>query len=587
MGVVYRARHLALDQPRALKLIDPSLAADPEFRSRFEREARLAASVDSEHVVTVHHAGVEDGRLFLSMRLVRGRDLGSLVEEDGPLTPTSAAAVLDQVAEGLDAAHAAGLIHRDVKPSNILIEEGGERPRAFLSDFGISGRDAPDYEGRPGPFLGTPDYVAPEQLEGGQVTKHADIYALGGVAHYMLTGAVPFPDRPEPAKLVAHSKAPRPTPSSLAAVPRAVDEVVARAMSTDPHERYGSGQELASAFRHALGVESSRPRRLPALAWAIAAVTLAAVVTTVLMLSDSETTTELPQPTEKRSGTVAEVAGRTKLAGRPVSIAPGTLKMWVTTSEPAALTGIDPATGAVDPGPLPLGQDAALVSVATGFGSIWVLDAAAQELLRVEPRDQLVSARIPIGGNPTEVIAGGAWLWVAQDSTDDVVRVNPQTNAVDTAASLPAAPGALAYNDGTVYAALPDAGRVARIDANSGVPAGDSIDTGGSPKDLAVGRAGLWALDADTAAIRLVDLEASRPRVTNVPVDAGVTSIATGLGSVWAVSPRSGTVSRIREGSRELLGELPTGATPSGLSTGFGSVWVADSQAETVAQLTP
>ena len=97
MGVVYRARHVALDQPRALKLIAPALAADPDFRARFEREARLAASVDSEHVVTVHHAGVDDGRLFLSMRLVRGRDLGSLVEADGPLTPVAAAAILDQI----------------------------------------------------------------------------------------------------------------------------------------------------------------------------------------------------------------------------------------------------------------------------------------------------------------------------------------------------------------------------------------------------------------------------------------------------------------------------------------------------------
>ena len=587
MGVVYRARHVALDQPRALKLIAPALAADPDFRARFEREARLAASVDSEHVVTVHHAGVDAGRLFLSMRLVRGRDLGSLVEEDGPLAPVAAAAILDQIAEGLDAAHSVGLIHRDVKPSNILVDDGTDPPRAFLSDFGISGLEAENLRGGAGEFAGTPDYVSPEQIEGVDVSTRADIYALGGVIYFMLTGQAPFPDRPEPAKLVAHSKAPRPHPSRLAAVPRAADEVVARAMSVRPEDRYASGRELTSAFRRAIGATKvRRPRNASLLAALAAAVAAGVTLAVVLLGADSEKTTPTG-PADDRTSSPGEIAGRTALTGEPLDIAAGTLKMWVTTSQPPTLTGIDPATGAVDPGPLPLGPTAAPVSVAPGFGSIWVLDAVGEELLRVDPRDQLISARIAIGGDPTEVIAGGAWLWVAKKSANEVVRVDPQTNAVDATARLSGSPRALAYNDGSVFAAAPAEGSIERVAADSGARVGEPVEIGGAPRDLAVGRAGLWVLDSDRPAIRLLriaDLRRQGPPIDALP---GTDAITTGFGSVWAAAPTSGTVSRIREATGEAAGEAQVGRAPSGVAIGFGSVWVADGRGERVAQLTP
>ncbi len=255
MGVVYRARHLSLDRERALKVVAPMLSADQRFRERFKRESRLAAQVEHPNVITVHHAGEESGQLYLTMRLVDGVDLRSLVQASGPLDPAHAVRVLAGIAAGLDAAHARGLIHRDVKPANVLVERDGDAERVFLTDFGIS-RLAGSEESltTTGEFFGSVDYVAPEQIEGEPVDRRTDVYALGGVLHFLLTAQPPFPRDTELAKLFAHANAPRPRPSDLVpGLPPAIDDVVAKAMAKRPEERYRSAGELAAAAATALG----------------------------------------------------------------------------------------------------------------------------------------------------------------------------------------------------------------------------------------------------------------------------------------------------------------------------------------------
>ena len=257
MGVVYRARHLALDRERALKVISPALSEDPHFRERFQREARLAASLEHPNVVPVDHAGDEGGVLYLSMRLVEGSDLRRIVEAEGPLDARRASQLLAGVAAGLDAAHERGLLHRDVKPANVLVEGVNGDERVFLTDFGISriagGGGTVTASGE---LLGSPDYVAPEQVAGDRVDYRTDVYALGCLLHFALTGQPPFPRDNDLAKLFAHANAPRPRPSELVpGLPAALDGVVARAMAIRPEYRY------ESAGRARRGRGEHRPRR--------------------------------------------------------------------------------------------------------------------------------------------------------------------------------------------------------------------------------------------------------------------------------------------------------------------------------------
>src|SRR5690349_18477542 len=180
MGVVYKATHIALDHVVALKVISPALAGDPRFRRRFEEESRIAVSIRHPNVVPIHHAGEEDGLLFVTMDLIDGADLRGVLNREGKLDPRRAAEIIGEVASALDAAHARGLVHRDIKPGNILIE--AETGHVYLTDFGLARQiDATSGVTATGAFVGTLDYVAPEQIRGERVDARADVYALGCV----------------------------------------------------------------------------------------------------------------------------------------------------------------------------------------------------------------------------------------------------------------------------------------------------------------------------------------------------------------------------------------------------------------------
>jgi DNA-binding CsgD family transcriptional regulator len=263
MGVVYQAVQLSLGRPVALKLIAPHLVDEEGFRDRFVRESRLSASIDHPHIVPVYAAGEEDGVYYIAMRFVEGVNLRATITAAGRLDPHRAARLVSQVGSALDSAHERGLVHRDVKPANILLSQHGGSEHAYLTDFGLMKREATATGlTATGEFVGTLDYVAPEQLRGGEVDGRTDVYSLGCVLYECLTGEVPFPRENELGKLWAHLSDPPPVASELVpGVPPALSALIERAMAKAPVDRFGSAGELGSAAVAAASSETSAGTR--------------------------------------------------------------------------------------------------------------------------------------------------------------------------------------------------------------------------------------------------------------------------------------------------------------------------------------
>jgi Protein kinase domain len=258
MGAVYLATHLRLRRRAALKVLFQELAADPGFRERFIEESHVAASLDHPNVIPIYDADEVDGILFLAMRYVGGSDLKTMLDRRSRLPPQEAAAIVAQAASALDAAHSAGLVHRDVKPANFLIEE--PNGHLYLTDFGIAKLVGTAGLTKTGSFLGTVDYCAPEQIEGKEVDARADVYALGCVLYQCLTGETPFPKDSEVAVIHAHlMESPPAVSSARSDVPEALDGVLRTALAKHPDSRFDTCTALADAVRDAFaGGETQR-----------------------------------------------------------------------------------------------------------------------------------------------------------------------------------------------------------------------------------------------------------------------------------------------------------------------------------------
>ncbi|MEV6640550.1 serine/threonine-protein kinase [Amycolatopsis sp. NPDC051371] len=257
MGEVLRARDTRLDRVVALKVLPPHLAADEEFRERFRREAHAAARLREPHIVPIHAFGEIDGRLYLDMRLVEGEDLATRLNTRGPMDPGEAVDVVGQIAQALTAAHAEGLVHRDVKPSNVLLNRSGF---AYLVDFGIA-RSQESTSGLTGAgaAIGTLDYMAPERFTGARPDQRVDVYAVACVLHQCLTATKPFAATTAASLLNAHLNQAPPRPSRLRpGIPEALDGVVARGMAKSPDDRYPTAAALAAGASAALGSPPAR-----------------------------------------------------------------------------------------------------------------------------------------------------------------------------------------------------------------------------------------------------------------------------------------------------------------------------------------
>lgn len=251
MGVVFRARDLMLDRSVAIKVLPPALSGDPEVRARFLREARTAGQLSHPHIVHIHRADERAGFAFFVMGLVDGENLGQRVRDRGPLPPSDAVRHMREVAWALAYAHARGVVHRDVKPENIMIERGTNR--ALVTDFGIARVEHSANLTSEGNVVGTAHYMSPEQVQGGTLDGRSDLYALGVVGYFLLSGRVPFDGMTPGAVLVAHAtQAPPPLRSVAAHVPVALAETIDRCLAKDPAGRFATGEDLAEALRRAI-----------------------------------------------------------------------------------------------------------------------------------------------------------------------------------------------------------------------------------------------------------------------------------------------------------------------------------------------
>ena len=264
MAVVYRARDVALGRPVALKLIAPELAMNEQFRLRFKRESLLAAAIEHPNIIPIYRAGEEDGRLYIAMRFVDGEDLGAVLAREGALPTGQLLPLFTQLANAIDAAHTAGLVHRDVKPGNVLVTgpAGDLSTRhVYLTDFGLTKRAAALTRlSTVGHFLGSIQYVAPEQIAGGTVSGAADIYSLGCMLYQALTGEPPFLAEHDVAMLWAHMAGPIPSVRGLRPdLPAAAGDVLARALAKDPTDRPPTCLFLMADLRAALGGRAPAP----------------------------------------------------------------------------------------------------------------------------------------------------------------------------------------------------------------------------------------------------------------------------------------------------------------------------------------
>jgi hypothetical protein len=304
MGAVYLAVDTKAGGHVALKLLTPELSVDERFRQRFMREAELAASLEHPHVVPILSFGEEEGRLYLAMAYVQGTDLRELLRREGALEPTRALDLIAQVADALDAAHAADLVHRDVKPANILVAQVADGEHAYVCDFGLA-RHMSSISSLTGDrgFVGTLDYVPPEQIAGGPIDRRADVYSLGCMLYECLTGERPFERESELALVYAHLNDPPPRATDVRSeLPEGLDGVIATTLAKEPEDRYASCGELAAAGRAALAGKpfrrSSRRRRRLLVATIAVIAAAAAGITGVLAVrgegSKPSTTTAGP-----------------------------------------------------------------------------------------------------------------------------------------------------------------------------------------------------------------------------------------------------------------------------------------------------
>jgi YVTN family beta-propeller protein len=599
MGTVYRATQEPLGRTVALKVIASNLARDPDFRRRFEREARLAASIDHPNLVALFEAGEEDGVLYMAMQYVEGSDLSQAVEAESWLEPQRAIRLIEQVAAALDKAHASGLVHRDVKPANVLLGEVDGDEWAYLTDFGLTKAAASgsDLTGS-GEWIGTLDYASPEQIEGGTVDARSDVYSLGCVLYELLTGRIPYERDDDVAKLWAHVNAPPPRPSeAVEGLPSGLDEVILRALAKRPEERPPSAGDLARAARAALeGTVVSRPERSvatgraagggrtrvmlrerarpPVLIGAALAVLVIAALAAILILPGGDPPT---------------VTATIEVGEAPVALSYGEGGVWVSDEARGMLVMIDPATDELSGAPVAIGG--APRGVAVGEGRVWVTDSAQDRVTSVNPlRDPPeVEARIGVGEEPSGVAVGSGIVWVTNLAGESVSRIRPEANRrLGKPLLVGTAPAGIAIGSGSdpsIWVALSGGGRVVRLS-----PSGDSagrIEVGAKPRGIAVGADHAWVTNSLPGSVSRID---SSGKVVGDATRVGTrpAGIAVGLGYVWVANTESGTVSRLDPESGEKVGDdIEVGERPRGVAIGAGSVWVANSGDGTVTRIDP
>ena len=573
MGVVYRATHVHLGRDVALKLLAPELSDNDEFRSRFLRESRLAASLDHPNVITVYDAGDFNGTLYIAMRYVEGIDLAQLLREQGPLEPLAAVSLLDQVAAALDAAHEHDLVHRDVKPANVMIASG----RCYLTDFGLTKQATSTAASlsltRTGSFLGTLHYAAPEQIEGREITAQTDLYALGCVLHECLTGAPPFTKDSEVALLFAHLSEPPPPPSELRSdLPGAIDEVVAKALAKSPEGRYRTCGELMLAARAALIEEApetkvGQPPAPPTVA--------AQPPTGSGPRSREQTDTRiLPKtdPTVPRQATPPTApyiyrGGGTEVAQAAAPVRRGSRRRVLLLTAGAAVVAAAIAG----------------VVVTTGGGA-------------GKPTRPLSPAAIIVGNSPDGITqgvgtAGQGNVWVANAGDGTVTRIDEafgRASGTFTYASHSGKAAPLSFWRGALWVGDFSDGTVEEINPTTDTMIGRPINVGGPPYATTVASGSLWVANYNDTLAKIVTggtgAGSTGPTVKVFHAESGPKRMTELGNTLFVANENEGTVTKIDASTGLPLGTIRVGIRPAAISALAGTLWLADRSQGTVSR---
>jgi streptogramin lyase len=595
MGVVYRARDLRLKRIVALKVMAPELAADQRFRERFAREAELAMSLEHPNVVPIHDAGELDGRLYLVMRLVEGTDLRALLREEGALEPRRALAIVGQVAHALDAAHTKGLVHRDVKPSNVLLDRD---EHVYLADFGLT-RSFGSTSSTDGPSVGTPAYLAPEQIEGQEIDGRADVYSLGCLLYECLTGAPPFAASSRLAVAWAHLEEEPPSVTERRGeLAPAIDAVVRKAMAKDPNDRYATCGELSTAAEAALGLQRRRQSRLRR---ALLVVAVVAVIAAAVGLFATRAGGD-GAPAKVARNTVVRVDPKTNRVAAVVDVGkfPGATaasgdRVWAYNFNDGTVSEVDADsndvrnTTKVETVPyFGAGKGSVLAADAEGA---WVAGylplTGGSTLTRIRRGGKTRQYRL--GADVVEVVIGGGALWVHGRTSEEsqLLRVDPRTGRVTRRLPLSdafASASGLTYGGGLLWLVDEEQGVLFRVDPRTGDTR--SVDLGGIALRPVFGMGYIWlcAVAQHEAEMTRVDPRTLRaePAGKGLPGEGEGGEYAAGLGSVWRLDIKSGTLMRFDPKTRDLSGlvHLLDGSAEGGLdvtwiAAGDGALWLA------------
>jgi streptogramin lyase/predicted Ser/Thr protein kinase len=599
MSSVYLAEHIRLGRMVALKLLSPELADSERFRDRFLRESRLAASIDHPNIVPIYDADEADDVLFIAMRYVEGSDLKEVIRAEGRLDAVRTAAIVGQIASALDAAHEHGLVHRDVKPGNVLLTPDDH---VYVSDFGLTKR-ALSVSGltATGQLVGTIDYVAPEHIKGDVVDGRADVYSLGCVIVECLTGHVPYLRDLEVGVLWAHVEEPPPAVTGERPdLPAEVDDVVASAMAKDRNARTATAGEVASALRSALRLEPpmgevpTRPIKRPArakprLRWLVAAAAalgaLAVGVAALLAGGGSEPIVPAANSVARIDAGALSFTTSLQVGEDPTGVAIGEDgDVWVINQGDSTVNRIEPGTGEVTSAKSTLGIP---TGIAAGEGAVWITNgfgsASGTQVVRVDPTDDSVEVAFP-SGNAKAIVVGFGSIWLADADRDRVLRYDPQDLSADPTV-IPvdddeianAAPRALAVGSGSaegIWVVNELGDMVIRIDAETNEEAGRiQVE---APTAVAANDSGVWVTSETHDRLHHFELDgrALQTYQTTDGIPDGPTAIVIAPSGVWVGSDLESAVARIDQ-ETNAVDRLPLGGIAGGLAVnGNGDVWV-------------
>jgi YVTN family beta-propeller protein len=630
MGVVYRAFQLDLERVVALKVIAPELLDDEDIRTRFLTEARAAASVDHPNVIPVHTAGEDAGVGYIAMRFVAGEDLRSLVRHGGALDAAEAARMVAQAGAALDAIHRAGFVHRDVKPANLLVDRDGH---VYLTDFGLAKTVLTHSGGtRTGQWVGTLDYVSPEQIRGGRIDARADVYALGGVLHFALTGRVPFERQGDEAKLWAQLSAPPPVPSQKRrGLPAQFDVAVRRAMAKNPDDRYPSAGDLGRAAQAAavgrsptepermvargaaapgatppepgLAAEAStrtavrsperRRRRAPLVAAGalLMAVAAAAAVASMRDGSDQASRGSAPTPTATPSPTPSATPTREPLprvartirnvGERPAAIAHAGGDLWIISSRGERLTRVDAARGRKRAGRVMVGPDAAVI--VSYRGDPWVAMGHDQAVLHLDGRTGKVRLRIPVAIVPRRLAVTPHGVWVANGSTGAILRYDRNSGALLQTIPVPERVSGLIAGGDAIWVVKRANNKLARLEPGAD-RVRDWLNLSGDVRSIRFGRNALWiVIDGQNTLVRV---DATNGRDRRGPAGQGPAQAIYAGGRVYVSSEEDNTVVVLDPKTLEpVVAPLPVGYNPGAMVADDRSVWVVGLSDDTLTEI--